>query len=224
MQAIIFDFDGTVVDTESAIYESWREVYEREGGTLSFERWAEGVGGPVQLFDPYSELEAQVGRKLDRKAIQHARRSRELELIAAEGARPGIVHLLDEAQARGLKVGLASNSHRDWVERHLIELGIEEYFDALATADEVERLKPDPDLYLLAAERLGVTPRQALAIEDSPSGAAAAVRAGLVCLVVPSRLTRGASFPMAHAVWETLGGASVDDLEILWKRVRAQGG
>src|SRR5690606_15536346 len=119
------------------------------------------------------------------------------------------------------KVGLATNSRSDWVETHLRALGIRSYFEAVATADDVEIGKPDPAVYRLAAERLGVRPEDALAIEDSPSGALGAVRAGLVCVVVPGPLTRGVSLPMAHAVWETLAGVSVDDLMSLWRSVRA---
>lgn len=224
MKAIVFDFDGTVVDTESAVYAAWRELYEEHGGELPLERWVDVVGAAGQVFDPYKELESQIGRELDRTALEPLRRKRELDLVALERPRPGVLEILEEARERGLKVGLATNSRTDWVETHLQALGIRACFEAVATADDVERGKPDPALYALAARRLGVRPEDALAIEDSPSGALGAVRAGLVCLVVPSPLTRDLAFPMAHAVWKTLAGAGVDELAALWRSVRSPQG
>ena len=220
LKAIVFDFDGTVVDTESAVYTAWRELYESHGGKLPLEQWVEVVGAPGQLFDPYEELESQIGTSLDRRALEPQRRSRELELVAAERPRPGVLELLEASRARGIKIGLATNSRSNWAEMHLEALGIRHYFEVVATADDVEVGKPDPAMYALAAERLGVRPEDALAIEDSPSGALGAVRAGLVCLVVPSPLTRQLEFRMAHAVWESLAGADVDDLVALWRSVR----
>lgn len=221
MKAIVFDFDGTVVDTESAVYASWNELYEQHGGRLPLERWVDVVGAPGQIFDPYDDLEAQIGKKLDRSALETARRAREMELARMERPLPGVLELLQEASERGLKVGLATNSREDWAEGHLKALGVRHFFDVVATADDVERGKPDPALYALAVKRLGTSPEDALAIEDSPAGALGATRAGLVCLVVPNPLTRAAAFPMAHAVWKSLAGVGLRDLEALWRRVRA---
>src|SRR5690606_33518029 len=146
---------------------SWSELYARFGCRLEPELWARVVGSPYGGFDPWRHLEEKLGRALDREALEVERRAREAELIARQPLRPGVVELLRAAKEAGLGIGLATSSRRDWVERHLAPHGIRDAFEAIATADDVERLKPDPALYTLAVRRLGVRPEEAIAIEDS---------------------------------------------------------
>lgn len=212
MRALLFDFDGTILDTESACYRAWAEVYSEYGAELPLSRWAAAVGTTADAFDPMAYLEELLQRKLDRERIEAARRKREQELIACEPLRPGVRSLLFEAKARGLKVGVASNSSRAWVEGHLLAHGLLEPFETLCTADDTERLKPAPDLYRLALERLDVAPADAVAIEDSPSGATAALAAGVWCVVVPNEITRDFTFPPAHLRLPSLEGVRLDAL------------
>ena len=212
IKAVIFDFDGTILDTEAACYQAWAEVYAQHGVELPPEQWAKAVGTAAGAFDAMGFLEERTGRPLDRARIEAARQKWERELIASLSLRPGVRPLLLEVKARGLKLGLASNSSRAWVEGHLRPHGIIDHFDTLCTAGDVERVKPAPDLYLLALERLGVAPQEAVAIEDSPSGAAAALAAGVWCVVVPNEITQDYSFPPVHLRLPSLEGIGFDDL------------
>jgi HAD superfamily hydrolase (TIGR01509 family) len=190
-KAIIFDLDGTILDTETPEFVTWQEAYSAAGVTLDPAVWAQGIGTSDSGFDPYVHLEALVGGPVDRVALRSARHARFDELMAGAQAREGIVAWLDEARELGLRVGLASSSGRAWVTRFLDVLGLRDRFEALATRDRVTRSKPAPDLYELALADLGVAASEALAVEDSPNGVRAAKAAGLFCVAVPNPMTAG---------------------------------
>lgn len=196
IRALIFDFDGLILDTEGPEFQTWQEVYAAHGGTLRFETWAETIG-TIGGFDPYAELERQIGHPIDREAIRHRRRQRFQELIVAEPARPGVVDYLEAARQRGLGLAVASSSPRAWVTGHLERLGLYRYFRCICCAEDVARVKPDPALYQAALAALGVGAAEAIALEDSPHGVTAAKRAGLFCVAVPNPLTSQLS--LAHA-------------------------
>ncbi|WP_123041960.1 HAD family hydrolase [Cohnella candidum] len=199
IKAVIFDFDGTLLDTESCAYEAFGGLYAEHGHVLPLEQWALGIGTHGSPFDPYVDLQARTGLTMDREALK-ARFEAEL-LAKADCAelRPGVVEVLEEAKSLGLSIGLASSADRAWVERHLEAKGIRKYFEALRTSDDVEKVKPDPALYLLAAEALGVKPEEAVAFEDSLNGMKAAVAAGMPVVVVPNPMTRHMDFAAARA-------------------------
>ena len=112
------------------------------------------------------------------------------ELVLKQAILPGVEEYIREAKARGMKVGLASASWGDWAPGHLERLGLHVHFDAIKTAADVERVKPDPALYLAALDALGLDATEAIALEDSPNGIAAAKAAGLFCVAVPNAMTR----------------------------------
>jgi HAD superfamily hydrolase (TIGR01509 family) len=196
IKALIFDFDGLILDTEGPEYQAWQETYASFGCTLPLAEWAAEIG-TYGAFDPYDYLVRQLGRPIDRAAVRAQRRARFAELIEQQAVLPGIVSYLQEAKARGLRVGIASSSPRSWVAGHLQRFGLDQSFDCIKTADDVERVKPDPALYLAALGALGVSAGEALAFEDSPNGALAATRAGICCAVVPNRLTQQLAFEAA---------------------------
>lgn len=212
IHAIIFDFDGTILETEVPDYRSWQEVYTEYGGTLPLETWLECVGGGVGLFDPYAYLEEQIGVSVDRQAIRERRVLRYHELVAEEPIRPGVLQLLAESQAAGLRLGIASSSNRTWVEGYLVERDLMHHFDVIRTSDDVDEVKPDPALYGSAADMLGVLPPQAVAIEDSHNGMLGAKRAGLKCVVVPNPVTASQDFSLADLRLETLEGVTLPSL------------
>ena len=125
----------------------------------------------------------------ERVRLRHAKRSRWLDLIAAEEIRPGVLSLLDAAANADVPCGVASSSPSTWVERHLATHGLLDRFAVVRCADHVARPKPAPDLYLAACQALGVEPRHAVAFEDSRHGTAAAKAAGLYCVVCPNSIT-----------------------------------
>jgi HAD superfamily hydrolase (TIGR01509 family) len=188
IRAIVFDFDGLILDTEEPVYRSWLEVYEAHGEDLPFERWVQIVGSTTAVFHPQHHLEERLGRSLPKEVLDR-RIGRRTEMILAQEALPGVVRHLEEAKAMGLKLGVASSSTSDWVRGHLARLGILECFDCMRCRDDVANAKPEPDLYLAVLECLGVRASEAIAIEDSPNGVLAAKRAGLRCVAIPNPIT-----------------------------------
>jgi HAD superfamily hydrolase (TIGR01509 family) len=197
IRALVFDFDGLILETEEPILRSWQEIFQAHGLELPFEKWALNIGTMDEQFNPFDELEARLGRKVDRRQIEGQRREREMELVLSQPPMPGVVETLRQAKRLGLKVGLASSSSCEWVEGHLSRLGLLDDFDCVVGGDDVQRTKPDPSLYLGALECLGVAPEQAIAFEDSPNGILAAKRAGMFCVAVPTHIT--GSLPTDHA-------------------------
>src|SRR5487761_1088657 len=196
IRALVFDFDGLILDTEEPVYRSWLEVYQAHGETLPFERWVQIVGSTTTEFHPQRHLEERLGRPLSQEVID-GRIGRRTEMILAQQLLPGILQCIDDATARGLKLGVASSSTRDWVSGHLERLGILSRFDCVRCRDDVNRAKPAPDLYLAVLDCLGVSPAESLAIEDSPNGVIAAKQAGMLCVAIPNSIT--ARLDLSHA-------------------------
>lgn len=194
LRAVVFDFDGLILDTESTGYRTFVELYREYGAELPLEEWIRVVGSSDNDYYPYDYLEGCIGKKLDREALEKRRRQHHLTLIEKENVMPGVRKVLEQASSLGWKIGLASSSLRKWVEGHLNRLGLRHYFQCLCTKEDVKRTKPDPALYLEAVRCLGVDPSEAVALEDSPNGALAAKRAGLKCIVVPNSVTRHFEF------------------------------
>ncbi len=189
IRGLIFDFDGTILDTETPALRSWEEVFEEHGRVFPFESWAAGLGGDGAGFDACAHLEQLLGRPLDRETIRTRRNQRKLALTVAGVVLPGIVDCLDAAGRMGLKRAIASSSPRAWVEEHLARLGLLQVFDAISCRDDVCRVKPNPALYTRTLDLLGLRADEAIVIEDSPNGIAAARAAGIFCVVVPNPLT-----------------------------------
>jgi HAD superfamily hydrolase (TIGR01509 family) len=197
IHAIIFDFDGLILETEEPTYRSWAEIYRSFGFSLPFSTWISNVGTTQGEFDPQAELERLIESKVDWTDVEARRREIENTLIEAQPLLPGAKQYLLDARRLGYKVGLASNSPIDWVERHLGRLGLLEKFDCLSTSDRAQKIKPDPEIYLNALVALGVAAEEAIALEDSLIGVQAARRAGIFCVAVPNPLIRNLAFSEA---------------------------
>ncbi|HEX7063533.1 MAG TPA: HAD family hydrolase [Bacillales bacterium] len=194
IKAVVFDFDGLIMDTETPEYTVSKEMFREHGAELSLEVWGECVGTHAGYFDLVGHLEEQIEQTVDREDFQARRRKRILSMLENGKPLPGVERYLETAKELGLKIGLASSSHYDWVSGHLRRLGLLDNFECVCTADDVERVKPDPALYLQAAECLGVRPEEAVAFEDSANGARAAKRAGMYCVIVPNEVTASLAF------------------------------
>jgi HAD superfamily hydrolase (TIGR01509 family) len=207
IQALIFDFDGLIIDTEAPVYQAWAEIYREHDLELDIAFWQTVVGHGPGYFDPIADLERRLRRELDADAIQARRRRRELELVSELQVLPGVRAWHRQAAALGVRQGIASSSSRAWVVGHLERLGLDGW-DCIRCRDDVSRTKPAPDLYLAALSCLGVVAAAAVAVEDSGVGVAAAKAAGLRCVAVPCPLTAGHDFGSADLVLGSLAEMS----------------
>jgi HAD superfamily hydrolase (TIGR01509 family) len=210
--ALVFDFDGLILDTEVPEFQAWQEIFAAHDAVLEIEVWAQCIGSSDHGWDPYAHLADLCGRSVDQAAIRTAKRARVHELVAANSVLPGVAEYLRDARAHGLKIGLASSSPLSWVDGHLRRLGLAAHFDTVKTSEDVRRTKPDPALYQVAVEALGVRPERAIALEDSPNGLAAARAAGLSCVVVPNAMTRHLPLDDADMVLSSLADVPLVEL------------
>ena len=213
MRALIFDFDGLILDTELPDYLSWQEVYHSYGVELSLEYWCTIVGGNAESdFEPHDYLESLLQNQVDREQIWVSRRKSYLEHLENQPILPGVLSLLEEARDSGLKLAVASSSPENWVVGHITRLGLLDYFDVIVTADDVELTKPDPGLFLLAADKMGVQPNEVIVLEDSGNGVKGAKRAGMFVVVVPNEITRTMDLSMSDLRLETLDTINLERL------------
>jgi HAD superfamily hydrolase (TIGR01509 family) len=213
IRAVVFDFDGLILDTETNEFHAYADVYRHHGAELSLEVWSKVIGTDMlSVFDPYEYLEKSIGRPVDREQFQTMRRKLFAERMEQEQLRPGVISVLEQASRLGLAVGLASSSSSDWVTGYLSKFGIRDYFSCVRTRDNVAKVKPDPELYRQAVEHLGVRPEEALAFEDSANGASAAHRAGLHCVIVPNSVTASLTFGPHSKRIHTMEGLELAEL------------
>ncbi|ATH95638.1 hypothetical protein ACH95_00600 [Bacillus glycinifermentans] len=218
IKAVIFDFDGLILDTETHDYEVLQEIFEEHGSALPMSVWGKVIGTAAG-FQPFVYLEEQVQKKLDQERLESLRKERFLKRLESEKARPGVEAYLTAAKELGLKIGLASSSDYKWVSQHLKQIGLYDDFECIRTADDVEEVKPNPELYLQTAECLGVQPGECLAFEDSVNGSMAAKRAGMKCVIVPNKVTKSLLFEHYDHRLESMAEM---ELEQLIKKVSDQ--
>lgn len=219
IDALIFDFDGVILDTETPDFGTWREEFERHGVELDRSLWSSFIGGGAGTFDVYAHLEKQVGRPIDREIIRVRRRRRYLDLVESSPLLPGVADYLAGARRMGLKVGVASSSNREWVEGHLARRDLRRFVESVKSRDDVTSVKPDPELFLASAESLEVRPDRCLAIEDSANGVTAATRAGMFCVVVTNPMTR--DMAVGHADLRLNALSDITLAELLERAVRS---
>jgi putative hydrolase of the HAD superfamily len=192
ISAIIFDFDGLIIDTETAWYEAFKEAMNFYQADLPLSEFAKCIGTDDTAL--YAFITETLGERCDLADIKERANSiHKIKMVEAK-AREGVQAYLDEAKALGLKIGLASSSSREWVTHFLGELGLLNYFEVIVTRDDVEKVKPAPDLYSKAVTDLKIDAKNAIAFEDSLNGLTAAVAAGLKCIIVPNPVTEALIF------------------------------
>ncbi len=217
LAGILFDFDGLILDTETSEYLTVAESFADHGLELSRDEWVAIIG---TADHPHwtDMLETALGRRLtNREEVLETRRARHHARISQETIRPGVVDLATAARNAGIGLAIASSSPLDWVEGHLVRLGIDHLFPVKATRDDVgrARTKPEPDLFLLAAERLDVAPTECIVLEDSEPGIAAGNSAGCATVGVPGPMTAHLAFADADLVVPTLADLDLDTLDAL---------
>jgi HAD superfamily hydrolase (TIGR01509 family) len=208
IRALVFDFDGLIVDTETPIVDAWVQVHERAGVAYSRDHALSIVGHADVEFDPWIAF----GPTADRLALEKEHSRLRRDLLHEQPILPGVLALLTAARERGLPLGIASNSPHTWVDYHLQRIGLFEYFDVIRCRDDVARGKPEPEIYLSTVAALGASPDDAIAFEDSLPGSEAVRRAGLFCVVAPNPCTRHHHFPHASLRVASLAEVTLDSL------------
>jgi HAD superfamily hydrolase (TIGR01509 family) len=212
IRALVLDFDGLILDTETPRRAAWEEIYREAGLAVSPVEWAAFLGTAADPPAAYDLIERHLGRSVDREALRLRCLTRENEFLAKEVPLPGVRDVLDEAGRMQLLLAVASSSERAWVEGHLARFTLRNRFDAVVCAEDVVHTKPFPDLYVEALRRLGVAPVDAIAFEDSVHGVRAAKDAGLFCIAVPNRVTRHLKFSDADLMMTSLDERPLDEL------------
>lgn len=207
--ALVLDFDGTVLDTEWPAYQAAAELWADFGIEVTVAEWAWRIG-TAGHDDPFTELQRWLGRSLDPR-LNERRIARKNQLTDEAPLNAGVLSWLDEAEALGIPVGIASSSPVSWVERNLERLGLRDRFRCLACRDEALPAKPDPSSYRHAVEQLGGDPARSVAVEDSEHGVQAAIGAGLFVVAVPHRLTAHMELGAADVVVDSLEALSLGD-------------
>lgn len=196
IKAVIFDFDGLIIDTETIWYESFREIMKQEHQhELSIEDYSACIGTSSRVL--YEFLQKAVP-EIEEERMEELTNACYMEKASSPELRPGVLAYLKAAKKNGLKIGLASSSGRVWVVDYLKQLDIFSYFETIVTRDDVEKVKPDPALYIKALQNLGVNGGEAIAFEDSLHGSNAAMAAGIHCIVVPNPVTSHMDFKDYH--------------------------
>jgi len=217
MLAVIFDFDGTILDSETAEFESHKRLFADHGVDLSEEEWCAGVG----VLKPHSHwfdwLCDRTAEPPTFERFRDATRRYFREHVRMEPME-GITALVGALVAAGVPRAIASTATSDWVLSAVAELRLTPLFGAIVTGDQVSRGKPAPDVYLEAARRLDVDPSRCVAVEDSGPGIAAARAAGMRTVAIPHRLARRHDFSGADLRLRSAAELTLERLGALARR------
>ena len=210
-EALVFDFDGTLVDTETAEFEAVRQVWADHGLVYTHDRWQPWVGS-LYAVPWMAELVEHLGSPMDERELHLRQRRYNRELLATVLPRPGVERLLVAASVAGVPMAVASNAPADWVEGHLARLGLLTHFEAVVTVDRVSRGKPHPEPYLTAVAAVAATPERSVAFEDSLPGLRSAMAAGLYSVAIPGPMSSGHDLAGADRTVASLAEVALDDL------------
>jgi HAD superfamily hydrolase (TIGR01509 family) len=213
MKALLFDFDGLLMDTETPEVEIWQQLYEQYGVEFPLQTWIKRVVGSTDdNFNPVVHLSELTGLPLDPVEVRNEARRKRLDIQSRLEVLPGVYELLEQAKHLGLRQVIVSSSPHWWVDGYLDQLKIRDYFEHVICREDAAQPKPAPDLYLEALERLQLPGEECLAFEDSPNGVRAAREAGIRVVGVPNPITRQADPLKAHIVLDSLADLPLEVL------------
>jgi len=204
LRAVLFDFDGILVDTEWAIYQAWCRCFEAEGCELPLSLYTRCIGSDFATWSPKTYLQELTGKSFD-WTVMDAERQREIvHELSDEGVMDGVHELIDTLRAQDISLGVVSSSSHHWVDGWLDQLDIRSHFMHVVCRGDAPRIKPAPDLWIEAARRFHLDPKHCLAIEDSHNGLVSAQAAGMPVWVVPNRVTSVLDFSSAEERFASL--------------------
>lgn len=202
--AVLFDFDGVLVDTEWAIYEAWQRTFRAHGHDLPLEIYTRCIGSDFDTWSPKTHLEDLTGSSFDWHQLDENRQIEIRSDLEQAGPMPGVIPLLETLKSQGVRIGVVSSSNHGWVDGWLEKLRLIPYFETIICRGDAPRIKPAPDLWLEALRRLDLPASGVLVFEDSLNGVKSAKEAGLTVYAVPNRTTAGLDFSIADQVIPSL--------------------
>ena len=213
--ALIFDFDGLILDTETAEINTWQNIYDEYGYPFPRDEFIQTVGGyGISHFDAAVYLHQSTNRSLNEDALRLRFKNESGAEILRIPILPGVMEIIHEAKRREMKLAVASSSPHSWVDTHLTRLGLIQQFDKIVCGDDVGRgrTKPNPDLFLMALKQLNVAANEAMIFEDSPNGVEAANRAGIAVVLAPNPTTSLLPFTGNYLKLNSLADCSLAEM------------
>lgn len=214
MQAkgFIFDFDGLILDTESPQFVIFRDEFAKYGVTFTYEDWWKVIGTGFGVYNPFDHLARLADDHHDSAYFRQMIDRQIAEALDQTQPFPGVVPFIQDARRMNIPMAVASSSDRDWVRRQLSRIGLLDFFSSVITADDVSQVKPDPELYLVAARSLKLQPVECIAFEDSLNGIKSAKAAGIYCIAIPNEITLEMPLEMADQIVRSFSELRIQEL------------
>lgn len=205
IEAIVFDMDGLIFNSERVVQRSWEAVGNELGISKLGDHIYNTLGFNVVRRAKY--FQHAFGEAFPMEEFQNRTRVKFQEIVSREGLemKPGVVELMQYGKEKGLKMAVATSSRREYSTRLLSDAGLMQYLDGCVFGDSVKHAKPDPEIYLKACEMIGADPKKSLALEDSPAGIQSSHAAGMTPIMIPDLVQPGEEIlPLVYCKMETL--------------------
>ncbi|MCR8659510.1 HAD family hydrolase [Paenibacillus endoradicis] len=212
IRAIVFDFDGLIIDTETLEYELLQQIYAEYEVELLIETYAQNIGSNIGEFNPYSNLSNALNQEIEAQFVKNLHRERLQLQLPNLVLRDGVMDYIHQAKQMNMKIALATSSNRKWIDDFFARFDLYQYFDYICTSDDVTHVKPNPELYLRALSLLGVEGHEAIAFEDSHNGSIAAVAAGMHCVAVPNPVTQHFTFEHCSLILTSMAQTTLSEV------------